>query len=152
MCARTCLLLKGGVHSAICHYDMSAQGQNRVPMYIFNTGTILRSEIAPQMAPVLVIWLSVLVDYLRVLPCCAQDTYSMQVPYHSSTTALVDSTERLNRSQNAYEMSYRNGSGYKVPLDSSQTDWDGYMKGFNKDGDSGLVRKTGLKFNLQAKQ
>ncbi|KAK2568735.1 hypothetical protein P5673_006736 [Acropora cervicornis] len=117
---------------------MSAQGQNHVPMYIFNTGTILRSEIAAQMAPVLVIWLSVVVDYLRVLPCCEQDTYSMQVPYHSSTTALVDSTERLNRGQNAYEMSYRNGSGYKTPLDSSQTDWDGYMKGFNKDTDSGL--------------
>ena len=63
----------------------------------------------------------------------------MQVPYHSSTTALFDSTERLNRTPNQYEM-YHGGSGHKVPLDVSQ-DWDGFMKAYSRDRDSGLVRK-----------
>jgi len=55
---------------------------------------------------------------------------SMQVPYHSSTTALFDSTERLNRAANQYELYH----------DTSQ-DWDGFVKPHSKDRDSGLVRE-----------
>ena len=63
----------------------------------------------------------------------------MQVPYHSSTTALVDSTERLNRTPNPYEQFHRSGSGRKVPLDSNPAEWDGYVKAYSRDRDSGLV-------------
>jgi len=55
------------------------------------------------------------------------DMQSMQVPYHSSTTALFDSTERLNRAANQYELYH----------DTSQ-DWDGFVKPHSKDRDSGL--------------
>ena len=58
-------------------------------------------------------------------------------PYHTSTTALFDSTERLNSIANQNEP-YHNGSGHKVPLDTSQ-DWDGYLKAYSRDRDSGLV-------------
>ena len=56
-------------------------------------------------------------------------------PYHSSTTALFDSTERLNKTSDQYD--YYNGSLHKVPLDMSQ-DWDGYVKS-HSNRDSGLV-------------
>ena len=64
----------------------------------------------------------------------------MPMPYYSSTTALYDSTERLNRLNEQYG-SYRSGIGHKVPLDVSQ-DWDGYLKTYSRDRDSGLVRNS----------
>lgn len=57
----------------------------------------------------------------------------MQIPYHSSTTALFDSTERLNKPANEYD--FYSGSLHKVPLDQ---DWDGYMRS-HSNRDSGLV-------------
>lgn len=65
------------------------------------------------------------------------DLQSMQNPYHSSTTALFDSTERVNRTYHPYEQFYHSGSSHKAPLDMSQ-DWDGYMKSHSRDRDSGL--------------
>lgn len=59
----------------------------------------------------------------------------MQNPYHSSTTALYDSTERLHRAADQYD--FYNGSLNKVPLDDTQ-DWDGYLKS-HSNRDSGLV-------------
>jgi len=60
--------------------------------------------------------------------------HTMQNPYHSSTTALYDSTERLHRATNQYEC--YNGSFHKDPLDDNQ-DWDGFMKS-HSNRDSGL--------------
>lgn len=68
----------------------------------------------------------------------------MPMPYYSSTTALYDSTERLNRLNEQYG-SYRSGSGHKPPLDASQ-DWDEYLKSYSRDRDSGLVRNSSPAF------
>lgn len=62
----------------------------------------------------------------------------MQMPYHSSTTALFDSSERLNRTSDPYDRLYNGGIDRKSPLDETQ-DWDGYMKAHSRDRDSGLV-------------
>lgn len=60
-------------------------------------------------------------------------------PYHSSTTALFDSTERLNKTPEQFD--FYNGSMRKVPPDMSQ-DWDHYVKSYSN-RDSGLVRTRG---------
>ena len=78
--------------------------------------------------------------FLYFLSFINQDMQPMPMPYYSSTTALYDSTERLNRLNEQYG-SYRSGSGHKVPLDVSQ-DWDGYLKTYSRDRDSGLVRNS----------
>ena len=70
-----------------------------------------------------------------------QEMHPMQNPYHSSTTALFDSTERLNKAADQYD--YYNGSLHKVPLDVSQ-DWDGYMMKGHSNRDSGLVRAVSI--------
>ncbi|KAM7427129.1 laminin subunit [Porites harrisoni] len=73
------------------------------------------------------------------------DMQPMPMPYYSSTTALYDSTERLNRLNEQYG-SYRSGSGHKVPLDVSQ-DWDGYFKTYSRDRDSGLYDDEKLDYS-----
>lgn len=65
----------------------------------------------------------------------------MQNPYHSSTTALFDSTERLHRAADPND--YYDGSLHKVPLDVSQ-DWDSYMMKTHSNRDSGLVRAVSI--------
>lgn len=65
-------------------------------------------------------------------------------PYHSSTTALFDSTERLNKTPEQFD--FYNGSMHKVPPDMSQ-DWDHYVKSYSN-RDSGLVKTRGWSFSL----
>lgn len=63
-------------------------------------------------------------------------------PYHSSTTALFDSTERLKKTPEPYD-SY-NGSMHKFPLDMSQ-EWDNYNPYSNRD--SGLYDEEKMDFS-----
>lgn len=63
-------------------------------------------------------------------------------PYHSSTTALFDSTERINKTDMYNRSRYSGSLPRKYPItDDYDAGWDGVVRS-HSNRDSGLVSKN----------